>query len=271
MILILFIIGIILGSFVNALVWRLYLRSDPKNKNNPDLSILNGRSMCPNCKHQLAPLDLVPIFSWLYLRGKCKYCHKSINIQYPIIELLTGLLFLMSYIYWPINFNTWSYILLIIWLIILVVFISLALYDLKFKILPNNFVYVATFLALIYALIYYINFNQSSDYLLSRVFGIIFSSGVFYFIYQISNGKWIGGGDVKLCFALGLLIGGPLEAILMLFLASVLGCFISFILLLLGKFKSNMTIAFGPLLLVSTFVCFFFGPHIINWYTNFIG
>lgn len=271
MIFIFIILGIILGSFINALVWRLYLKSDVKKKNNSKFSILNGRSMCPECKHQLTAIDLIPIFSWLNLKGKCRYCHKGISIQYPIIELLTGLLFLMSYIYWPINFNTWSYILLIIWLIILVVFISLALYDLKFKILPNNLVYIATFLALIYVLIYYLNFNQSTAYLFARIFGVVFSSGIFYFIYQISNGKWIGGGDVKLCFALGLLIGGPLEAILMLFLASVLGCFISFITLLLGKFKSNMTIAFGPLLIISTFVCFFFGLHIINWYTNFIG
>lgn len=268
MYLVVIVLGVIFGSFINAFVWRLRMRSNPKKESSQETSILRGRSMCPNCKHKLTSLELIPIFSWIFLRGKCRYCHKNISLQYPIIEIFTGILFFLSYKYWPLTFSNWGVTLLIIWLFILVFFISLALYDLKYKILPNNLVYIVSSLSLIFVTIDYINYNHTFSYLLSRILGIIFSSGIFFLIFQISEGKWIGGGDVKLCLALGLLIGGPLEAILMIFIASLAGSLVSLCLIILGKFRSNMTIAFGPLLISATFICFLFGPQIINWYTT---
>jgi prepilin signal peptidase PulO-like enzyme (type II secretory pathway) len=116
--------------------------------------------------------------------------------------------------------------------------------------------------------IYFVEFNSTLSFLLSRVLGIVFSSGIFYLIFQVSKGKWIGGGDVKLCIALGLLIGGPLEVILMIFLASFIGSFISIILLIFGRIKNNLTIAFGPLLISSAYICFFFGSDILSWYSR---
>jgi prepilin signal peptidase PulO-like enzyme (type II secretory pathway) len=270
MYLVIILLGIIFGSFINALVWRLYLKSKKNHLNNPDESIFKGRSMCPNCKHKLTIIDLIPIISWMYLRGKCRYCHKPISLQYPVVELLTGLLFFLSYRYWPFTFNSLGYLMLAIWLVILIVFVSLALYDVKYKLLPNSLVYIALSLSIIFEFINYINYNHTLSFIISRLLGVIFSSGIFYLIFMISNGKWIGGGDVKLCFSLGLILGGPLEAILMIFIASLLGSFISFLLLILGKFRSNMTIAFGPLLLVGTFICLFFGPQIINWYSSLV-
>lgn len=264
------ILGVIFGSFINAFIWRLHLKSDPRLKQNSKYSILNGRSMCPRCKHILSPIDLVPIFSWLFLRGKCRYCHKPIDIQYPLVEIISGLLFLLSYIYWPLQFSPWSYLLFSLWLLLLILFISLSLYDFKYKILPNNLTYLSSVLALIYVSLYFVHYEHNFAYILSRVLGIIFSSGIFYLIYQISDGKWIGGGDVKLCVTLGLILGGPLETILMIFLASLIGSLLSLILLLVNKLKKNMTIAFGPLLIASTFICFFFGPQIINWYTTLV-
>src|SRR3989344_6490262 len=121
---ILIVLGLAFGSFVNALVWRLHeqeerakskeqRRKKGKAKNtaklsshtsvlsSKDLSILKGRSMCPSCKHGLAAKDLVPVLSWLTLRGKCRYCHKPISIQYPLVELITATLFVISYLLWP--------------------------------------------------------------------------------------------------------------------------------------------------------------------------
>ncbi|HUC95848.1 MAG TPA: prepilin peptidase, partial [Candidatus Saccharimonadia bacterium] len=92
-----------------------------------------------------------------------------------------------------------------------------------------------------------------------------------YLIYQISQGKWIGGGDVKLALGLGLLLGGPLKSILMVFLASLIGTLIVFGLLIAGKIKTNIKIPFGPLLITSTIFCFFFGSDIINWYSRLVG
>src|SRR5665213_2769212 len=89
-------LGLVFGSFVNALVWRLHeqevlleKRKKPSKKQLEKLSILNGRSMCPHCKHELAIKDLVPLFSWIALKGKCRYCGKPISWQYPVVELLT--------------------------------------------------------------------------------------------------------------------------------------------------------------------------------------
>ena len=271
MYLVVLLLGVILGSFINAFVWRLHLKNKKNTGNVVNISILTGRSMCPNCKHQLSAFDLVPIFSWLYLRGKCKYCHKTISVEYPIIEALTGLLFFLSYKYWPLTFNSWGDLLIIIWFTMLIFFISLALYDLKYKILPNNLVYIVLFLTLVFEVIDYINYNHTFSFILSRLLGLVFSSGIFYVIFQLSNGRWIVGGDIKLCLSLGLLLGGPLEAILMIFIASVTGCLIYLLLIIFGKYKTDMTIAFGPLLITGTYICFFFGPQIINWYSTIIG
>ena len=89
----LIIVGLSLGSFVNALVWRLHEGKD----------WVRARSMCTQCHHELQPFDLVPILSWIWLRGKCRYCHKSISVQYPIIEAMVMVLFLLSYVLCPVN------------------------------------------------------------------------------------------------------------------------------------------------------------------------
>src|SRR4051812_13278636 len=96
---VLIVFGLCLGSFVNALVWRVHEQEAAK-KPNKKLSVLNGRSMCPHCEHELAAKDLIPVLSWLSLGGKCRYCHKPISKQYPLVELLTALLVVGSYIWW---------------------------------------------------------------------------------------------------------------------------------------------------------------------------
>jgi len=100
---VLVVLGLCLGSFVNALVWRIHeqdrltgKKKKPHKKQLDRLSILHGRSMCPDCHHELKPKDLVPLFSWLSLHGKCRYCHKPISWQYPVVELLTAGLFVFS-------------------------------------------------------------------------------------------------------------------------------------------------------------------------------
>ena len=93
-------LGLCAGSFVNALVWRLHEQKRSK-KADKKLSILNGRSMCVHCRHELTWYDLIPLFSWLLLRGKCRYCKKPISWQYPIVELATAAVFVLSYIFWP--------------------------------------------------------------------------------------------------------------------------------------------------------------------------
>jgi prepilin signal peptidase PulO-like enzyme (type II secretory pathway) len=99
---------------------------------------------------------------------------------------------------------------------------------------------------------------------------VIFSAWVFYGIFIISDGKWIGGGDVKLAIALGLLLGGPMKSIFMVFLAALIGCALVILLMLMKKMQRNSEIAFGPLLMSATFICYLYGDQIIHWYKNFI-
>ena len=128
---ILAVVGLILGSFVNALVWRMH----------EGLSVAHGRSMCPHCKHTLAARDLVPVFSWLMLRGKCRYCKKPISPQYPLVELATSGLFVASYIWWPSVFTGSQEAIFVLWLAILVGLVALAVYDIKWFLLPNKLIY----------------------------------------------------------------------------------------------------------------------------------
>ncbi|MEO8863067.1 MAG: prepilin peptidase, partial [Candidatus Saccharimonadales bacterium] len=113
---VLVVLGLCLGSFVNALVWRLHeqdllaskakaVKKQSKGKNtqltSQDLSIVKGRSICTHCYHKLAWYDLLPVLSWASLKGKCRYCHKPIGWQYPLVELLTASVFVLSYVFWP--------------------------------------------------------------------------------------------------------------------------------------------------------------------------
>jgi len=268
-VLILIVLGLCFGSFITALVWRLY--EQPKHNKSLDkqkLSIVRGRSMCENCHHVLMPLDLVPVFSWLALGGKCRYCRKSFSVQNPLIELSTAILFVFSYLAWPYGFKSEGLVVFSIWLAILVCLIALAIYDIRWKLLPNKLVFPVVFLAAAIILIKLLFYHAGASLIYGSFFGVLLSAGVFYALFILSQGKWIGGGDVKLAVGLGLLIGGPSEAILMLFGASALGMIISLPLIFSSHMKFNAKIPFGPLLIASTIVCYFYGTDIVNWYSR---
>lgn len=270
---ILILLGLCFGSFANALVWRLH--AQPKAKSlklkNKDLSILRGRSMCVHCHHTLSRYDLIPVVSWLSLGGKCRYCKKPISWQYPAVELATALLFVFSYLYWPYQLSTISYQLLFgLWLVVLVLFMALIVYDIKWMILPDKLVLITTILSGLIAIINIAaNFHHPAS-IFQPFWGVLCIAGLFYVLFQVSKGKWIGGGDVKLGVSLGILVGGPANALLTIFLASVLGTICSFPLLLKNKKMLNKHIPFGPFLMAATVIVFLFGHDIILWYKNSI-
>lgn len=269
-ILVLIVIGLCLGSFTNALVWRVHLKEKAGKKRLPkSQTLMHGRSMCPNCQHQLAAKDLVPLFSWLSLGGKCRYCHKPISWQYPAVEALMTGLFVFSYAFWPTVLSGYQLVLFGLWLLTLVGLVALAVYDLRWYILPDRLVTYVTGLAVVAVTIELI-FGQASD-VLPALFGGVACFGFFWLIFQLSAGKWIGGGDVKLSFALGLIGGSLANAFLIVFGASLLGCGVILGMLPFKKVTKDTKLPFGPLLIAATILVFFFGASLVNWYKQQVG
>lgn len=261
----LFVLGLCLGSFANAVIWRIHEQSKTK-KHQKDLSITRGRSMCPDCKHQLSAKDLVPVFSWLFLGGKCRHCHKPISWQYPAVELITAVLFVSSYVFWPTELTSLlTHTIFGLWLAILITFVVLFVYDLRWMILPDKVVVVTMGLALISSVLQLANGDFKAELVTQTLLALMLTAGLFGGLYFISNGRWIGFGDVKLAIGLGLLMATPSQALLMIFLASLLGSLVALPGLLSGKLKKTAQIPFGPFLIVGTIVVYLFGQSLTNW------
>lgn len=274
-------LGLILGSFINALIWRLHKQSTfyddegqlkklsaADKRRLDDLSITKGRSMCAHCGHQLSALDLVPLFSWLWLRGRCRYCGHKIDDK-PWIEAFMPLLLVGTYFFWPYSLDgVLGYVTLSVWALIMTCFVALAVYDARWYLLPNRVVFPLIFLAACFAALVTL---QVGDWrmLVSAVLSAGVLSGVFLGLYVVSRGAWIGFGDVKLAVALGLIVGTPLMSLLVIFVASVSGTLMS----LPQLFRTGAvgrTIPFGPHLLAATVIVFLFGHDIVKWYFNLL-
>lgn len=267
----LFVLGLAWGSFVNALVWRLHELETHKKlsgKQKKELSFVHGRSMCVHCGHELAWYDLLPVLSWLSLGGKCRYCKERISWQYPVVELLTASLFVLSYISWDYGFSGAGVLLFGLWLVFVVGFFALAVYDLRWMLLPNKLVFPLIVLAVVQVVLKVFIEQAPLEVITGAAVGLVTIGGLFYALFHISNGRWIGGGDVKLAFMIGLLVGSGIEALLVIFLASALGTFISLPLMKSTSLKLSSRIPFGPFLLAATCIVYLFGERLINWYTS---
>lgn len=270
---ILAVLGLAWGSFINALVWRLHEQASSskraKKASTKDLSILNGRSMCPSCRHTLAASDLIPLVSWLVLKGKCRYCKKPISIQYPLVEAGTALIFVGSYLLWPLTLaGTASLAVFGLWLAIVIPLVALAIYDLKWQLLPNRLVLPLGLLALAQAIVTIASAGDPLKSLIYHLIAAAIDGGLFYLIFIVSSGNWIGGGDVKLGSALGLIAATPGKAVLLLFLAALAGMLVSLPLMASKKLGRKSAIPFGPFLILATALVVLFGQDIVNWYTS---
>lgn len=269
-IILLFLAGLMFGSFVNALVWRVHKQSKlTGKKDKAKYSISKGRSMCSHCDHELAPKDLIPVISWLSLGGKCRYCHKPIEDS-PLVEIATAILFAVSYAFWPYGFESKGLTLFLLWLAILVGLVALAVYDLRWYLLPNRILYPLLWLAIIQVFVVSLIFGGGKASLVEAAWGVLIGGGIFYLLFQVSQGKWIGGGDVKLGVVLGLLVGGPVASMLVIFLASLLGTCIALPLMLTGKMTSKSRLPFGPLLITGAIIVYLFAAPLLDWYRHFL-
>lgn len=283
--------GMIFGSFANALVWRIYGQEELKEKIEElrqkkvskgrdkkiadlkaeleTLSMSKGRSMCSHCRHPLAPQDLIPLFSWLSLGGKCRYCKQKIQDP-PLLEAGLPVAFVLSYIFWPLAWSGYGIVAFGFWLVFLVAFAALTLYDIRWFILPDRIVWPLVGLALIQVGVHAFVYDGGVDTLVTAFWGVVIDSGLFYVLYRVSNGEWIGGGDVKLGIVLGLLVGGPLPALMLIFIASLAGTFASLPSLLNRTMQRNSVIPFGPFLILGAVVMVLFGQNLTDALTNLI-
>jgi len=275
-----FILGLLIGSFLNAAIYRTETKKS-----------LRGRSFCPHCKHQLSFWDLVPIFSYLFLRGRCRYCKKSISPQYPLVELATGILFAAISLKFilptllTINNTTYQipntlyfilYSLFLLFISAILVFIFT--YDLKHSIIPDKIVVPAILISLVAIVSLWglnaLSFPQNAIEIafsaISRAFfGVAAGAGLFFLLVFVSKGKWMGGGDVKLGILMGLFLGFP-NILVALFFAFLTGALVGLALIALRLKKFGQTVPFGPFLVAATFFALFFGGVIISLYLSLL-
>ncbi|HXE10134.1 MAG TPA: prepilin peptidase [Verrucomicrobiae bacterium] len=261
----LIVVGLALGSFVNALVWRVHEQETHKKKDKK-LSVVSGRSMCPHCRHELAAQDLIPVLSWLMLRGRCRYCHKPISPQYPAVELATAALFAASYIWWPKPWSGAQDVIFCLWLVLLTGLMALIVYDFRWLLLPDRILYPTAVVAALLAVVAASTATRPLVAVLNTAGAVIIGGGVFYVLFQVSDGKWIGGGDAKLGWVLGLVAATPARSVLFIFLAALLGSLVSLPLLAVGRLKRTSVIPFGPFLIMGLIIVQLFGQTWLAWY-----
>lgn len=268
--LILFVYGLLIGSFLNAGLWRLHQQWGAKSEAaRAKFSLARGRSRCPKCNHPLSAADLVPLFSWLYLKGKCRYCRKSISSQYPLVELFTGVAFAVSgWLLVPSGWMGWFN--LIVWLVLLSGMIFLAVYDAKHLLLPDKvllpLITIRALQLVVLILLGNLTLSQAWPFFTA---GLAIAA-VFYAIVALSRGQWMGGGDIKLVFLLGLLLG-PQKSLLALFIAFNSAAIIGVVLIATRRKGRRDVIPFGPFLIAGTIIAFLIGEQVIQAYLRLLG
>lgn len=301
---ILFIFGLCVGSFLNAVIWRLEtgesvifvgtksLQKSLQKGLSPYLRM--ARSYCPHCLKILKWYDLAPVLSFFILRGKCRYCKKPISRQYPIIEIMTGILFLLI----AIKISNFKFLILnqfqilkfkfiidiVYWLYIASVLIIIFVYDLRHYLIPDKILFPAIAVSIMYHVLSIMQAENDASYIIHNILynyagsGVI-ASGFFLALVLFSRGKWMGMGDVKLALLMGLILGWP-HISAALFFAFMFGAIVGLVLIGSGSLASFLEvklplrrryslksqIPFGPFLIIGTFIALLWGSSIIKWY-----
>lgn len=259
-----FIIGLCAGSFLNVLIDRL-----PTGK-----SIWWNRSHCDHCKHVLSWYDLVPVLSFFILGRKCRKCHVKISWQYPIVELITGIFFVFTYLFFfpnlpagetshQLSLNNQQFQ-LFYYLILISGLITIFFTDLKYRIIPDE-----VLVALTTVTATYLFFLQRVHFLNHLLSGLAYFS-VFLILAVITRGKGMGLGDVKYAFVMGFILG-PASTIISFYLSFLTGALVSLILVIRGRKSMKSTIPFGPFLSVATLTSLFYGDFLWKIFRSLIG
>lgn len=247
-----------MGSFINVVVFR--------SENNQTLL---GRSKCRTCQKPISAMDLIPVISYFALKGRCRSCSAVIEWQYPVVEIVMGVLFGLLYARAAMFYNVPSFVDAHEWMLLFlrdaimsVFLLIIFIYDLRFSYILDRFSVPAMIIALGFNLL----LGAPLSSLLLGGFAI---GGFFAFQFLISRGAWIGGGDIRMGLLMGFYLGLS-QGLLALFLSYVLGSIIGIGLILSKKRKLDSQVPFGTFMAVATFVTLIFGPRILDWYLGFL-
>jgi prepilin signal peptidase PulO-like enzyme (type II secretory pathway) len=250
---ILFAYGLLFGSFLNAWIWRIHTGR----------KISKGRSMCPHCKTTLKWYELIPVLSWIGLRGKCRTCRKPISIQYPLVELATGILWAGLYLFIsPLSSLDWLE--LLAWLIVGTLMVAAFVYDAKWMLLPDHFTVPAIAASAVWVCIRWVVYGQG-ELVLQQVLAALIFAGIFYALWRLSGRSWLGDGDIRLALLMGLMLT-PSQLIIAIFVSFNLGALVSLLLLATKRKTRRDPIAFGPFLIVGLLTGFFAADALISAY-----
>ncbi len=244
-------LGLLIGSFLNVCTYRI-----PR-----DESIAFPSSHCFNCEKNLKPLDLIPVVSYIFLRGKCRNCKTHISAQYPVIELTNSLIYLLLFMHFGLTLNFGFYAILSSILIVITII------DYYHKIIPNQLNLIILIMGIIFKLITWFVLKEENE-LVDNLLGFLIGGGIFLLIAVVTDGA-MGGGDIKIMGALGVWFG--VKGILLITLLSfVIGAVVS-IILLITKIKSRKDeIAFGPFICIATLLAILYTNEIIHIYFNLL-
>lgn len=236
---VIFIAGCCVGSFLNVLIYRI----------PADLSI-SGRSFCPKCKKKISWRENIPLVSFFLLHKRCKNCHSPISWQYPIVELITGILFVLTVFLISNNstieqFN--NLIPIIYYLFIVSCLVVIFFTDLKYGIIPDKITYPAIIISFIFLI------SQYPNILISNLLSGVAASLFLLMLHLITRGRGMGFGDVKLALLMGIFLGSP-GILISLYASFLTGAVVSLILILAGLKRFGQTIPFGPFLVLGTLI-----------------
>ncbi len=272
----LLLLGVVLGSFAGAQVWRVrarQLRTDKQTGHPYDKhewrqlrvllqgTVRDDRSRCLQCGHVLAWYDLLPVVSWLSTGGRCRYCQQFIGWFELVMELVLGVGLALSYLVWPWALPA-SSLLFAVWVVVALVLMILAAYDAKWQLLPDPLNYGLMALGALFVLVRMTTLHDVDLVSLSGAVALL--AGLYGGLYAISRGAWIGFGDVKLCVGLALLLGDWRLAFMTLFFSNMLGCIIVLPGLVRGQLNTRSQVPFGPLLIIGCVISLLFGGSILR-------
>ncbi|MBI3366149.1 prepilin peptidase [Candidatus Roizmanbacteria bacterium] len=250
----LFIFGASIGSFLNVLIDRL-----------PNDESIMGRSHCDHCKRKLAWNDLIPILSFFILNRKCQYCKKQLSWFYPVVEFITGVMFILVWVYLPHSFlgqglvklPSAEYLIKFVYLGIISTLITIFFSDLKYHIIPDQ-TQILLFLGSLFLIPLY---GKIQIVFVERVLAAILVMAPIYFLHWLTKGKGMGFGDVKLAFIIGFMFGIK-AGLLVLYFAFISGAIVGMVLMLLKQRGLKSKIAFWPFMVMGIIVMLFWKDQI---------